>query len=126
MLRSTDRMLTTHVGSLPRPADLLAMAAGQKVDQAKYDVRVRQSVADIVKTQAEIGIDIVSDGEMSKPSFITYINERLAGFEIDSAVPNQSPWVGSREDKAFPGVHDRQLTQVHTQQGHSFRNARAK
>jgi 5-methyltetrahydropteroyltriglutamate--homocysteine methyltransferase len=122
MQRSSDRILTTHVGSLPRPADLHAMTvarrAGQTIDDAKYDARVRQAVADIVKTQADLGIDIVSDGEMSKPSFITYINERLAGFEVDSADRNQSPWVGSREVKAFPEFYAPQLANVHTKHTH--------
>jgi 5-methyltetrahydropteroyltriglutamate--homocysteine methyltransferase len=122
MQRSSDRILTTHVGSLPRPADLHAMTvarrAGQTIDDAKYDARVRQAVADIVKTQSDLGIDIVSDGEMSKPSFITYINERLAGFEVDSADRNQSPWVGSREVKAFPEFYAPQLANVHTKHTH--------
>jgi 5-methyltetrahydropteroyltriglutamate--homocysteine methyltransferase len=122
MQRSSDRILTTHVGSLPRPADLHAMTvarrAGQTIDDAKYDARVRQAVADIVKTQADLGIDIVSDGEMSKPSFITYINERLAGFEVDSADRNQSPWMGSREVKAFPEFYAPQLANVHTKHTH--------
>ena len=122
MQRSSDRILTTHVGSLPRPADLHAMTvarrAGQTIDDAKYDARVRQAVTDIVKTQADLGIDVVSDGEMSKPSFITYINERLAGFEVDSADRNQSPWVGSREVKAFPEFYAPQLANVHTKHTH--------
>jgi 5-methyltetrahydropteroyltriglutamate--homocysteine methyltransferase len=122
MQRSSDRILTTHVGSLPRPADLHAMTvarrAGQTIDDAKYDARVRQAVADIVKTQADLGVDVVSDGEMSKPSFITYINERLAGFEVDSADRNQSPWVGSREVKAFPEFYAPQLANVHTKHTH--------
>ena len=99
MRRSADRILTTHVGSLPRPADLLAMGAarqrGETVDEAGYRARVKDAVAAIVKKQADLGIDVVSDGEMSKPSFITYINDRLGGFEVDSADRNQSPWAGS-------------------------------
>jgi len=85
MKHSADRVLTTHVGSLPRPADLHAMSIarreGQKVDDPAFNARVRQAVSDIVRKQADLRIDIVDDGEMSKPSFITYINERLAGFE---------------------------------------------
>ena len=130
MHRSSDRILTTHVGSLPRPADLLAMTAargaGQEIADAKYDTRVRQAVADIVDKQVEIGVDIVSDGEMSKPSFITYINERLAGFEIDKAAPNQSPWVGSREVEAFPDFYAPQLTNVHTKHVHYICNGPVK
>jgi len=122
MQQSRDRILTTHVGSLPRPADLLAMGVarrnGEKIDDAKYDARVRQAVADIVREQADIGIDIVADGEMSKPSFITYINERLAGFEVDNADRNQSPWAGSREVKAFADFYAPQLANVHTKHTH--------
>ena len=122
MQRSSDRILTTHVGSLPRPANLHAMTvargAGQGLDSARYHARVRQAVADIVKKQVDIGIDIVSDGEMSKPSFITYINDRLAGFEVDSADRNQSPWVGSREVKDFPEFYAPQLANVHTKHVH--------
>jgi 5-methyltetrahydropteroyltriglutamate--homocysteine methyltransferase len=122
MKRSAERILTTHVGSLPRPADLYAMSvarrAGQKMDDAAFDARVRKAVSDIVRKQAELGVDIVDDGEMSKPSFITYINERLAGFEIDSAAPNQSPWFGSREVKEFPEFYAPQLANVHTKHIH--------
>jgi 5-methyltetrahydropteroyltriglutamate--homocysteine methyltransferase len=122
MKRSGDRILTTHVGSLPRPADLHAMSLarrrGEKIDDATYAARVRQAVSDIVKKQVEIGIDIVDDGEMSKPSFITYINERLSGFTVDTADRNQSPWVGSREVLAFPDFYRPQLANVHTKHTH--------
>jgi len=122
MRLSTDRVLTTHVGSLPRPADLLRLAsarqAGEAVDEAGYRARVQEAVAGIVRKQAALGIDVVSDGEMSKPSFITYINERLGGFEVDGADRNQSPWAGSREVKAFPDFYAPQLKNVHTRHKH--------
>ena len=122
MRRSTDRVLTTHVGSLPRPADLLAMSVarreGREIDEATYAARVRQAVSDIVKRQVELGIDIVDDGEMSKPSFITYSNERLAGFESDTAYQNRSPWAGSREVLDFYDYYKPQLTNVHTRHAH--------
>jgi 5-methyltetrahydropteroyltriglutamate--homocysteine methyltransferase len=122
MKHSADRILTTHVGSLPRPADLHAMGVarreGQAIDEAAYGARVRQAVADIVRRQVDLGVDIVDDGEMSKPSFITYINERLAGFEPDRAHRNQSPWAGSREVKAFPEFYAPQLANVHTRHTH--------
>lgn len=130
MKPSADRILTTHVGSLPRPADLHAMnvarRGGQKVDETAYGARLRQAVSDIVRKQAELGIDIVDDGEMSKPSFITYINERLAGFEIDSADRNRSPWFGSREVKAFPEFYAPQLANVHTKHVHYLCNGPVK
>jgi 5-methyltetrahydropteroyltriglutamate--homocysteine methyltransferase len=83
--QNTDRILTTHVGSLPRPKDLLdlmkARLAGEPYDRAAYDARVRQAVADCVRRQIETGIDVVADGEQSKPGFYTYVSERLDGFE---------------------------------------------
>src|SRR3569833_1548211 len=122
MRTSADRILTTHVGSLPRPVDLLRLANARQadgaIDEAGYRARVREAVAAIVKKQADLGIDVVSDGEMSKPSFITYINDRLGGFEVDSADRNQSPWVGSREVKAFPDYYAPQLKNVHTRHKH--------
>src|SRR3954468_3096741 len=82
--RSTDRFLTTHTGSLPRPDDLIQMMyakeSGVPVDSAALGRRVREAVAQVVKKQAEAGIDVVNDGEMSKPSYATYVKDRLAGF----------------------------------------------
>ena len=79
------RILTTHVGSLPRPHDLLdlmkARLAGTLQDTQAYEARVRQAVGDIVRAQVDCGIDIVTDGELSKPGFFTYVRERLEGFE---------------------------------------------
>src|SRR3954454_19690697 len=122
MKHSADRILTTHVGSLPRPADLHAMSMarrqGGEADDAAFGERVRRAVADIVRKQADLGIDIVDDGEMSKPSFITYINERLAGFEPDAAARNRSPWAGSREVQQFPEFYAPQLANVHTRHTH--------
>ena len=84
MKRSTERILTTHTGSLPRPPDLLTMIAarerGEPVDGPALAARVRTAVAEIVGQQVAAGVDIVSDGEMGKPSFATYITHRLAGF----------------------------------------------
>ena len=97
MKGSADRVLTTHAGSLPRPADLLAMDPG---DPARAG-RVRRAVVDVVRRQAELGIDVVADGEMSKPSFITYVTERLSGFER-SPEPGAVSWGASKEVAAFP------------------------
>ena len=84
MRRSTERFLTTHTGSLPRPDDLIRMMyakeEGVPVDRAALAARVRAAVAEVVKKQADAGIDIVNDGEMSKPSYATYVKDRLAGF----------------------------------------------
>jgi 5-methyltetrahydropteroyltriglutamate--homocysteine methyltransferase len=78
-----SRILTTHVGSLPRPHALLdAMKASLEGNPPPdYERRVREAVADCVRKQVEVGIDIVSDGEQSKPGFFSYVRERLAGFE---------------------------------------------
>jgi 5-methyltetrahydropteroyltriglutamate--homocysteine methyltransferase len=83
MKRSSDRILTTHVGSLVRPPDvledILLMVARKSVDKAAFDAKVKAGVAAVVRRQAEVGIDIPSDGEFSKPSFTGYVSERLAG-----------------------------------------------
>src|SRR6202041_3809077 len=75
---------TTHTGSLPRPDDLVrimfAKEEGIPADGAALAARIATAVADIVKHQAQAGIDIVNDGEMSKPSYATYIKDRLDGF----------------------------------------------
>ena len=105
MQRSTDRILTTHVGSLPRPADLYDMIKtkqdGGTIDAAAFAARVKSAVAEIVKRQADAGIDIVADGEMSRVGFIPYVNERLTGIE-PSPGEIASYWNESREYKAFP------------------------
>jgi 5-methyltetrahydropteroyltriglutamate--homocysteine methyltransferase len=84
MKTSQDRILTTHVGSLPRPPGLREMLVrkdkGEPYDKAELDRATKQAVADIVRRQAECGVDIVDDGEMSKPGYSTYIADRLSGF----------------------------------------------
>jgi len=84
MKRSTERFLTTHTGSLPRPDDLIRMMyakeEGVPVDPAALAARVRAAVAEVVGKQVKAGVDIVNDGEMSKPSYATYVKDRLAGF----------------------------------------------
>ena len=89
MKLSTDRILTTHVGSLPRPDDVAALLLKKEreepYDAAELDVLVRQGVADIVARQHATGVDIVSDGEMSKIAYSTYAKDRLTGIEGDSA-----------------------------------------
>ena len=106
MKRSTERILTTHVGSLPRPADLLrliqAKERGQLDDPQAFAARVKSAVAEIVRKQVDAGLDIVDDGEMGKPGFIPYVNERLGGFEPSKEGPRGSPFAGSREFQSFP------------------------
>ena len=84
MQRSRDRFLTTHTGSLPRPDDLIRMMyakeEGVPVDPAALAARVKAAVAEVVNKQANAGVDLINDGEMSKPSYATYIKDRLDGF----------------------------------------------
>ncbi len=84
MKRSTERFLTTHTGSLPRPQDLIrtmfAKEEGVPVDRPALQERIRSAVAEVVRKQAEAGVDVVNDGELSKPSYATYIKDRLNGF----------------------------------------------
>ncbi|HEU5323232.1 MAG TPA: cobalamin-independent methionine synthase II family protein [Methylomirabilota bacterium] len=84
MRRSTERILTTHTGSLPRPDDLIrtmfAKEEGVPVDRGALAARIRSAVAEVVRKQAEIGLDVVNDGEFSKPSYATYVKDRLTGF----------------------------------------------
>ena len=92
MLYSTDRILTTHAGSLPRAADLREMvarkAAGEDYDEAALQASLPAAVAGVVKRQAEIGIDSVNDGEVSKINFTTYVRERISGFELREPDPD--------------------------------------
>jgi Cobalamin-independent synthase, Catalytic domain len=85
MKRSTERFLTTHTGSLPRPDDLIRMMfakeEGVPVDRAALAARIKAAVAEVVAKQAAAGVDIVNDGELSKPSYATYIKDRLGGFD---------------------------------------------
>jgi 5-methyltetrahydropteroyltriglutamate--homocysteine methyltransferase len=101
MNRSTDRILTTHVGSLPRPDDLTAMLMardkGEPLDNAAFQARVKQGVAEVVSHQRAAGIDVVNDGEWSKPDYSTYIKNRLTGFE--GSPTQQAP---SRDMSEFP------------------------
>ncbi len=84
MKRSTERFLTTHTGSLPRPDDLVRMMyaneEGVPVDRPALAARVRSAVLEVVQRQCDAGIDVVNDGELSKPSYATYIKDRLNGF----------------------------------------------
>ena len=93
MKSSTDRILTTHVGSLPRPQNVVdfifAQEKGEPVDMPAFNAAMAVAVDDIVKRQVDAGIDIVSDGEMSKISYATYIKDRFTGFDGDS--PRRTP-----------------------------------
>jgi len=100
MQRSTDRILTTHAGSLPRPPDILEMLRAGATDEP-FHRRAREAVAEVVREQIQHGLDIVDDGEASKPSFVTYATQRLGGLEFRPSEP-LSTFAGSREHLAFP------------------------
>jgi 5-methyltetrahydropteroyltriglutamate--homocysteine methyltransferase len=106
MKQSTNRILTTHVGSLPRPPDLLAMIQakerGESIDRTAFQDRVARAVGEVVARQAECGIDIVADGEMGRFGFIPYVNERLSGLEPRPNPGGEGTWARSREYRAFP------------------------
>ncbi|HIE79415.1 MAG TPA: epoxyalkane--coenzyme M transferase, partial [Nitrospinaceae bacterium] len=93
MKLSKDRILTTHVGSLPRSEKvfklIFAKEAGEEIDKKDYDNVIAEAVKTVVLKQEKAGIDIVSDGEQSKISYATYIKYRLNGFEGDS--PRRTP-----------------------------------
>ena len=101
--QNTDRIQTTHIGSLPRPHHLLdllkAKFSGGPFDERAFNAVLRQATIDVVRNQVACGIDIVTDGEFSKPGFFTYIQERLSGFE---ARPNQKILLFQKEVAAFP------------------------
>jgi 5-methyltetrahydropteroyltriglutamate--homocysteine methyltransferase len=111
--QNTDRIQTTHIGSLPRPHKLLdimkAKYAGQSYDDSAYQQALRSAVIDSVRKQVDCGIDIVADGEFSKPGFFTYIRERLDGFE---SRPNLKMKLFEVEVAAFPEYYDQYFKQA--------------
>ena len=105
MKRSANRILTTHVGSLPRPQALLRMVLakdrGEPYDENALHEAMQLGVRAIVRRQAEAGLDVIDDGEFGKPGFMHYVNQRLSGFEpVREAVP--SPFATSRDYREFP------------------------
>ncbi len=103
MRRSADRILTTHTGSLPRPPELLSLSStktGPPKDPAVYAERLLEAVAEIVRRQAQIGIDIVNDGEFGKGSWGAYILERISGFTRRPEQLRPVEWLG-RERETF-------------------------
>jgi 5-methyltetrahydropteroyltriglutamate--homocysteine methyltransferase len=111
MKRSTERILTTHVGSLARADALLPLLRlreqGQPYNREELARQVRQAVADVVRKQIEAGVDIVTDGEQGKSGFFTYVMERLSGFERKPPAPGKEmrPRSAGREYTAFPDYY---------------------
>ena len=107
MLYSTDRIMTTHAGSLPRPADLremvVAKANGEPYDSGALDRRLKSAVAEVVRQQAECGLDSINDGELSKTNFTDYVRWRMAGYvERPSAGPRRLS-ITARDETKFAG-----------------------
>lgn len=111
--QNTDRIQTTHIGSLPRPIALLdamkAKYSGKPYDEAAYREALRKAVMEVVRKQADCGIDIVTDGEFSKPGFFTYVRERLEGFE---ARPTLKMKLFEQEVAAFPEYYEQYFKQA--------------
>jgi hypothetical protein len=112
MKRSTDHILVTHVGSLVRPMSirniLWARDHGQPYDEAAYEKILREEVASVVRKQADVGVDVVSDGEYGKAGWIRYVSERLGGFvhrEIRPGDREQNPVYVIREAQKFPDFY---------------------
>ena len=112
MQRSTARILTTHAGSLPKPSDLDVMLhakeAGQPYDAPTLQQRLARAVTEMVRQQAEYGLDIISDGEQSKTSFTTYLSERLSGIETRPGAVARA--VSDRQRQDFPEYFAAQRT----------------
>jgi 5-methyltetrahydropteroyltriglutamate--homocysteine methyltransferase len=103
MNRSTDRIITTHVGSLPRPPDLLALANAENRDEERYAACLKRAVAEVVEQQITHGLDVIDDGEFGKPDFVGYINGRLAGF---SPGGGEGGGFALRDAKFFPDYYE--------------------
>ncbi len=107
-----DRILTTHVGSLPRPAAvvevLFALERGEERDAALVDAVLQRGVDEVVRLQQDAGLDVVSDGETSKISYATYVRHRLTGFDGDSARPTP------QDLDDFPQFRDRLVSEGHS------------
>jgi len=111
--QNTDRIQTTHIGSLPRPHRLLdamkAKYSGQPYDEKAFQAALHDAVTDVVREQVQCGIDIVTDGEFSKPGFFTYVRERLEGFE---SRPEMKLKLFEQEVAAFPEYYQQYFKQA--------------
>src|ERR1700676_1567899 len=110
MLYSTDRILVTHAGSLPRPAGLRAMvvakSAGEAYDPAALGRRLTEAVAETVRRQQGCGIDIVNDGELSKYNFTDYVRGRIAGYETRPGSGRRRLDIIARDERKFAGYFE--------------------
>jgi 5-methyltetrahydropteroyltriglutamate--homocysteine methyltransferase len=114
--RSQDRILTTHVGSLPRPDALLELSnfrQGPPQDLKEYERRLTGAVAEIVRQQAQVGLDVINDGEFGKESWANYILKRITGFEIRAEQKRSLEWLG-RDGERFAEFIAQEMPQVLT------------
>ncbi len=112
MKNSAERYLTTHVGSMIRPQRIIdynsKIAAGEPYDVAQYEAALKADVLEVVKKQAECGVDVVSDGEFGKSSWL-YLTERLTGFEMREGVPQRVGFIGWDRERRFKEFYDQTL-----------------
>lgn len=105
-----NRILTTHVGSLIRPGEVMAILEaidrGEEIDETRRAEVLARSVADVVRQQAEAGVDIVSDGEIGKVNWISYVFERLSGLDVKEQEPGTALMPPSRDRQAFPEFYE--------------------
>ena len=113
MKRSTDRFLTTHVGSLIRPPKITeyveALAAHQSIDQPAFETELRAGVSEVVRQQAQAGVDMVSDGEFSKINWLAYFPQRVSGFEIRMQPLRSPTFLGAERDGRFAEFYDQSM-----------------
>jgi 5-methyltetrahydropteroyltriglutamate--homocysteine methyltransferase len=114
MKRSENRIITSHAGSLPRPDDLLQMnrdkQTGKPIDEAARTARIKEALPEVVRKQAEAGIDVVNDGEYGKTNFLFYVNERLGGFEASGDFEHRGALARNRRDRSlFPEFYEEAL-----------------
>jgi 5-methyltetrahydropteroyltriglutamate--homocysteine methyltransferase len=116
MKRSTDRILTTHSGSLIRTPAILrgmqALALDRPVDRTQLNEDIRQGIREVVRKQVEFGIDIPNDGEYARRGFASYIHERLDGLERRPLDPGEATWGAQAEHAAFPGFFEQYSTRI--------------
>src|SRR4051794_15802987 len=108
MQRSSQRILTTHVGSLVRTPEIMegmkARALNRPYDEARLNEDIKRGVAEVVRQQVDVGVDVPSNGEFSREGFRSYINERLGGIEPCPLDPDENPFdlIDTREQGLFP------------------------
>jgi 5-methyltetrahydropteroyltriglutamate--homocysteine methyltransferase len=117
MVAAPDRILTTHAGSLPRPPEFVPMLLGREADgtadDAQFEAAAQAAVAYTVRRQADVGVDILNDGEMSKPSYATYVKDRLTGFGGEGAIEElAASMLGQEEFPDFAAKMARTMGEV--------------